>query len=502
MKILSAKKIRELDQYTIQQEPITSIDLMERAAGRFVDFLLPLLPEETVIYVFCGPGNNGGDGLVAARLLRLRGFSIKVFVCRIGSGTSEDFSTNMDRLQDLGNVPINRLDNGEPFPEIPDQAVIIDAIFGSGLNRPVEGYWAALLEYLNEKGGLRVSVDVPSGLFADSATEGTSFQAHHTFSFELPKLAFLFPENSLRVGKWSFGSIGLHPEGLEELETDNFYIQEEQIRSLLHPRDVFSHKGTFGHALLICGGYGKMGAAVLAGAACLRSGVGLTSLHIPKRGYSIIQTAIPEAMASIDPDEEVFSSAKKIEFKNFSAIGLGCGWGLSDKTAKAFEELLEQVQNPMVIDADALNLLSRDKKLLEKVPEGSILTPHPGEFRRLFGKSQNDFERNKKQREAAEKYQLNILLKGAYSCLATPDGNCYFNSTGNPGMATGGSGDVLTGLITGLLAQGYSPLETALLGMYIHGLAGDLAAEESGEEALVASDIYAHFGKAFKRVYG
>jgi hydroxyethylthiazole kinase-like uncharacterized protein yjeF len=502
MKILSADKIRELDQYTIQKEPIASIHLMERAAGKFVDFLLPLLPDEAVIYVFCGPGNNGGDGLVAARLLRLIGFSIKVFVCRIGSGTSEDFSSNMDRLQDLGNVPINRLDNGEPFPEIPAQAVIIDAIFGSGLNRPVEGYWAGLLEYLNERGRLRVSVDVPSGLFTDSATEGASFQAHHTFSFELPKLAFLFPENSRRVGKWSFGSIGLHPEGLQQLDTNNFYIQKEQIRSLLRPREAFSHKGTFGHALLICGSYGKMGAAVLAGAACLRSGVGLTSLHVPKSGYSILQTSIPEAMTSIDPDEEAFSSLDEVELDDFSAIGVGCGWGLSDKTAKAFEKLLEKAQSPIVIDADALNLLSQDKKLLEKVPEGSILTPHPGEFRRLFGESPNDFDRNNKQREAAEKYNLNILLKGAYSCLATPEGNCYFNSTGNPGMATGGSGDVLTGLLAGLLAQGYSPLETALLGMYIHGLAGDIAAESTAQEALTAGDIYRHFGKAFKRVNG
>ena len=502
MKILSAEQIRILDAYTIDNEPITSLDLMERASMTFVNWFEKNFPSKHLdIYIFCGPGNNGGDGLAIARLLYHRSYDVHLFSCEISNKKSVDYVKNLTRLpkRSLDTQPIFKDD---AFPKIEKEAIIIDAIFGSGLNRPIEGYWSELIAHLNQLSNTIISVDIPSGLFADKITEGNSIQADYTFSFELPKLAFLFPSNLNRVGRWQFESIQLSQEGLAQLPSTHFFIDKNFIRSFLKKRNKFDHKGIFGHALLICGSYGKIGAAILAARAALKSGVGLLSIHAPRCGYAILQTAVPEAMVSVDEDEFYFSKILENDFlEKYNTIGIGCGLDTKKQSVKALSDFLEKIKKPIILDADALNIISQNKFLIEKIPYNSIITPHPKEFERLFGKTKNDMERFELQKGLSQKHQLFIVLKGANTCITSPDGNAYFNSTGNPGMATAGSGDVLTGIITSLLTQGYNSLETSTLGVYIHGLAGDIAVKnDCSEESMVAGDLVEHLGKAFKEL--
>ncbi len=500
MKILSAEQIKALDQFTIQNEPVASIDLMERASLAFVNwFTKKFHNEDGPVYIFCGPGNNGGDGLAIARLLHHAYYDIHLFRCIIGKSTSADYDRNLKRLPRHQAIKQSEIQKDNPFPDIPERAILIDGIFGSGLNRPVSGYWATLLQHLNQSNSTKVAIDIPSGLFADQHAEGMCFQAQYTFSFELPKLAFLFPENAEKVGHWEMASIGLHPQGIQQLNTSNYYIDQKLAQKFYRPRSKFSHKGTFGHALLLAGSYGMIGAALLSAKAALRSGVGLVSLHTAKIAYAIVQSSLPEVMVSIDEADHQITTLPKLD--RYSAIGVGPGLGKHAQTKSALIQLLKMVKVPLVLDADALNILSENAAYLELIPKGSIITPHPKEFERLFGKSKNDFARNDLQRSKAKALGIFILLKGAHSCLATPDGDCYFNSTGNPGMATGGSGDVLTGLITGLLTQGYDAIAACILGIYLHGLAGDIAVQKLGsEEALIAGDLIDHLGFAFQQL--
>lgn len=499
MKILSAEQIRALDAFTIKEEPIASIDLMERASLTFVNWFVEQFPNEDIpVQIFCGIGNNGGDGLAIARLLHQRFYTVAIVWCKISLNTSEDFAVNFKRLPKRKAIPLTAIKTEDELPEIKPNAIIIDAIFGSGLNRPVKGYWAKLIDWINTQANTVVSVDIPSGLFADQHTSSISIKADYTFSFELPKLAFLFPENQDKVGIWISQPIGLHKDFLKEVQSNFHYVDQLLAHSLLKARSKFDHKGTYGHALLLVGSYGKVGAAVLAAKACLRSGAGLVTVHAPSSAYQILQISVPEAMVSIDEDEHYFSSLPNL--KPYKAIGVGCGLDKQKITTTALKKLLEQSEQPLVLDADALNILSEHPSWYSKIPEGSILTPHPKEFERLFGKTAHNFERNRLQREQAKKLGIYIILKGAHTCIACPDGNAYFNSTGNPGMATAGSGDVLTGIITGLIAVGYPSFEAALLGVYLHGLAGDIAAYNIGEDSMIASDIIQHLGTAFQQL--
>jgi hydroxyethylthiazole kinase-like uncharacterized protein yjeF len=499
MKILRASQIRDLDNYTIENEPIASIDLMERAAATFVDWFIGQFQDvQRPVVVFCGIGNNGGDGLAAARMLHHRFYEVSVHWCQISEKTSEDFDINRERLPSRNAVPLHKIRKGDDFPELSGQPIIIDAIFGSGLNRPVEGYWAELLEYLNAQSGTRVAIDIPSGVFADRFTGGTSFHADYTFSFQLPKLAFFFPENNRRVGEWIARSIGLDTSFIDQTETPFYYLDELSVKPLLKQRHRYDHKGTYGHALLIMGSKGSVGASVLAARGCLRSGAGLVSVHGPQCAYEILQTAIPEAMVSIDKHETLLSEVPDLE--RYSAVGVGCGIGQHPTTTGAVRELMKKCDKPMVIDADAINILGKQEDAFDLIPKGSMLTPHPKEFERLFGKTNNSFEENELQRKRARELGIYIVLKRAHTAIAFPDGSCYFNSTGNPGMGTGGSGDVLSGILTGLLAQGYSAGPAALLGVYLHGLAGDLAAADLGEESLIAGDLVRYLGKAFLKL--
>lgn len=490
LKILDMEQVRELDQYTIQHEPIASIDLMERACQAFTQWFELRFGTDDRVCVVCGTGNNGGDGLGIARLLNEKGFAVAVWIVR-GGKESPDFTTNLSRLQ--GKLTVRDVERGKDRFEECD--VLIDAIFGSGLARPAEGVFAEAIQAINHSEAIRVAVDIPSGMFADQHSEGPVVRANYTVTFQLPKLAFLLPENHAFTGQWSRVDIGLSRTFIREAATSRFYLTRKSVKKLLKPRDKFSHKGDYGRGLLVSGSLGKVGAAVLASRAALRAGIGLLTVHVPASANTILQTAVPEAMLSLDPAEALITKSPDTE--PFDVIGVGPGIGQSQQTADALRDLLE-TGKPMVIDADALNLISSHREFLHLIPKGSILTPHPREFERLTGKWSNDFDRLAKQSVLARQLQSVVLVKGAYTAVATAEGDIFFNCTGNPGMATGGTGDVLTGILTGLLAQGYGPKEAALLGVYLHGLAGDLAAREKGEHALVAGDLVDFLPPAFR----
>jgi len=494
LKILSAVQTKDLDQFTIEHEPIAPIDLMERACHAFTDWYIQHFQSDKKTGIVCGPGNNGGDGLGIARMLSRLGYSVNVWVVKGDLKESESFKKNLERIEGIRLSEISADANRELFDGC---HVIIDALFGSGLSRPLEGIFSQVVSCINQTEAIRIAVDIPSGLLADSPSTGEIVRADYTISFQLPKLAFFFPENHKWVGHWLLVDIGLSNVFIESVYSGNYFITENSIKKIIRPRDQFSHKGNYGHALLIAGSHGKMGACILASKAALRSGVGLLTVQVPACGYSIIQTSAPEAMAFVDVSENHFSSPP--EDLNFSCIGIGPGIGVDSETAKALAKILKQFKKPMVIDADGLNIMATHRELLQLIPEGSILTPHPKEFERMAGHWTNDFEKLKLLRTFSAQLKCIIVLKGAYTSIASPEGNVFFNSTGNPGMATGGSGDVLTGLLTGILAQGYSSQETALLGTYLHGLAGDLAASESSKN-LIASDIIQGIPSAYRKL--
>ena len=493
IKILNSQQIKSLDACTIEQEPISSIKLMERACHAFVSWFMEKFDTTNSVGVVCGTGNNGGDGLGIARLLNEWGYSVRVWIVKGSATESEEFKENLSRITDkIETFEITTTADQGLFTNC---GIIIDAIFGSGLSRPPEGIYAQAINCINKTKAVRIAVDVPSGLMIDSHSTEPIVNAHYTISFQQPKLAFLLPENHFFVGKWISLDIGLSKNFVKQLDANHFYITTKAIKKILKPLSKFDHKGDNGKALLIAGSYGKMGACVLGAKACLRSGIGLLTLHVPRSGSLVVQTAVPEAMTLIDTDETHFTNFT--DLAGFDVIGIGPAIGVESQTMDAFKKILE-LKKPMVIDADGLNLLSAYPDLLTKIPTGSILTPHPKEFERIVGKWKNDFERLEKQQNLSSSTKAIVVLKGAHTSITSPDGKIYFNSTGNPGMAKGGSGDVLTGILTGLLAQRYSALDTALIGVFVHGLAGDLAAREKGMHSLIASDLIEFLPQAFK----
>lgn len=497
MKILSVEQIREADKYTIENEPIESVDLMERAATKVFEWLYRRVSREKVLRIFCGMGNNGGDGLVVARLLYEQDIVPQVFMVRYSDKMSHDCEVNYYRLLNETKVPMFDIMSEDDFPPINEGDIIIDAIFGSGLNRPPQGMTADLISYLNQNQAIRIAIDIPSGLFADQPSAlGFIFKADYTLSFQFPKLAFLMPENDPYVGRFEILNINLHPKYIDEVTTHNFLVLKDMVKPILHVRTKFSHKGTYGHALLIAGSAKMTGAALLSAKSCLRSGVGLLSVHLPQKAVLPLQTTVPEAIVDADESDVCFGNFGDLQAYN--AVGVGPGLGKSDEAARALKRLIQEVKVPMVMDADALNILSENPTWIPFLPAKTVLTPHPKEFERLAGtKFSSSFERLEKQREMSVRNNLIIVLKGANTSITFPNGSCFFNTTGNPGMATAGSGDVLTGIILSLLAQRYSPEEAAVLGVYLHGLAGDFAAEAIGQESLIATDIIENLGKAF-----
>jgi len=500
MKILSAADIRNWDQYTINNEPISSINLMERASSRVVEWLTDHFPDAEGYQVFCGKGNNGGDGLAIARILAQKNYAVSVYVVDLGQKGTNDFQLNLTRIQHYKAVPLHFIRSEEDLPALAKNKIIIDAIFGSGLNRAIEGITLKLVEHINSFAEKIIAIDIPSGLFTDRSSSGnTTIHATYTLSFQCMKPAFLFAENESAVGEIQILEIGLLPAFNDSVSNEYELTDVPLIQSIHRPRKRFSHKGSFGHALMIAGSYGKIGAAILSVRSCLRSGAGLVTAHIPNCGYEVMQTTAPEAMVSTDQNKFMNTHINE-DLTKFDSIGIGPGIGTASETKRMLREIFDAYRSPLVLDADALNIIASQKDLLALIPAGSIITPHPKEFERLFGESSNDFERAQLATTKARELNIIIVLKGHYTFIATPGKELhgFFNSTGNPGMATGGSGDVLTGILTGLLAQGYSSVEAAILGTYIHGLAGDFAAEQYAQESMIAGDIIINLGEAFK----
>jgi len=502
MKIFRTEQIKGIDEYTIKNEPVASVDLMERAAEQLFSWHLRNFDRSRRVMVFAGPGNNGGDGLALARLLSDNRFNVEVFFVKISSRTSDDWNWNFQRLENETSVLFNTIESIEQFPFISSGDIIIDAIFGSGLTRPVEGLPALVIKKINQTGTFVISVDIPSGLFGEDNSSNdpdTIVQADYTLSFEFPKLCFMFAENDRYIGEWYVLPIGLSKNAVITTKTPYSFIDNNYVKELLRKRKKFDHKGKYGHGLLIAGSYGKIGAAILGAKAALRTGIGLVTCHVPGCGYEIIQTATPETMVSTDKNEMYFSDP--VESDKYNAIGIGPGIGINPVTLEAFHALLLNPSGkPMVIDADGINILGMNKEWFSILPDKAILTPHVKEFERIAGTTGNSFGRLERQLELAVKYQCIIIIKGAYTSIVTPGGEVIFNSTGNPGMATAGTGDVLTGMILSLLSQGYSPVDASAAGVYLHGLAGDIAASKSGYESIIASDIIDNIGNAFINV--
>ncbi len=500
MKIFPTIRIKELDAYTIEHEPIESIDLMERAATVLTEAIVKRWSDvDTPFTVFAGPGNNGGDALAVARMLALKGYKVSVYLFNTKENLSEDCAFNKECLEDLKEVEFHEVTAYFVPPELTDRHVVIDGLFGSGLTKPLSGGFAAVVRYINASTAKVVAIDMPSGLMGEDNTGNVPshiIRAHVTLTLQMPKLSFLFPENEIYVGEWEVLDIGLSEEGIEEMDTDYYLSEPEDFAYWLKPRGKFAHKGHFGSALLIAGSQGMAGASVLAARACLRSGVGRLKVHVPFCNNFIVQTSVPEAMTELDFSETCFATS--VEPDDYQAVAIGPGLGQAPETENALLEQIDLCQLPMVVDADALNLLALHKSYVGRLPKGSILTPHPKELDRLVGGCRNSFERLSKARALAQEAQVIVVLKGAYTAVITPQGTCWFNTTGNPGMATGGSGDVLTGILLSLLTQGYEPEVAARLGVFAHGLAGDMAAHKYGVVAMSPSDIIETLPKVWK----
>jgi ADP-dependent NAD(P)H-hydrate dehydratase / NAD(P)H-hydrate epimerase len=495
MKIFSAAQIKQWDAYTIAHEPIAAIDLMERAAAKCFEWLLQQNYAQKHFHIFCGKGNNGGDGLAIARMLIQKKYFVTVYILEFGNIVTADFQTNLARLHEYS-TDIHFIQSQDFFPLIKNNAIIIDALFGTGLNKPLEGISAALVNHLNQSAAEIIAVDLPSGLSSDTSSKGNAvINATYTLSFQNYKLAFLLPENENYCGNIHILNIGLHKK-FEAEEDATFELTDAAfIKTIYKPRKKFAHKGNFGNAALLCGSNGMMGAAVLIAKACLRAGAGKLTCYIPKCGYTILQTAVPEAMCVVAGEDYILSAP---EIEKFNAAGIGPGIGIHYTHASLLKEIFTKFNKPMLIDADALNCIAQNKELLSLIPPLSIITPHPKEFERLFGTTANDLERLQLALQKSKEHNIYIVLKGHHTFIGTPDGKSFFNSTGNAGMAKGGSGDVLAGIITGFLAQGYTSLQSCIMGVYLHGLSGDLAAIKFSQEAMLAGDIVEHLGEAFK----
>lgn len=497
MKVFNTSQIRQCDQYTVENDEISSIELMEKAALACFEWIKSQFSANYTYYVFCGKGNNGGDGLAIARLLLEENYKVETFVIQSSSNFSTDAQINFDKYPDS----VSFLENDDfEIQQENKKIVIIDALFGTGLNKPLEGNTQKIIQKLNHIKGKKISIDIPSGLFSDSlpSEDQTIFKADVTLSFQFYKRAFLHVESAQYAGKIFILDIGLNSKFIQDEETNNYIISSKSVSDNFKPRDPFSHKGNYGKVALIGGSYGKIGSIALSTRAALKIGAGIVFTIAPNCGYSILQTLAPEAMFISGGDEKLITEIKISTEK--TTIGIGPGLGKEKLTKVALEELLKSIQTPAVLDADALNIISENKSMLNLIPKNSIITPHPVEFARLFGDSKDSLEQCELAREMANKYNIIIVLKGHRTAVLTPEGKCYYNITGNAGMAKGGSGDILTGMITGLLAQGYVPQIAAQLGVYIHGKAGDYAAKKYSQEAMTAQDIIHRLPEVFLNI--
>ncbi len=497
VKIFSKEQIYEGDRLTSEKQNITSTELMERAGVQIFNWLhIRMQGAPVPIHVFCGIGNNGGDGLVVARHLFTHGYNVKTYIVNCSDKRSKDFLVNYDRIKEATKEWPTMLTCREEFPQIHKDDVLIDAVFGIGLNRPVDEWVTQLFMHFRASEAYTLSVDIASGAFTDKVVdnEDSVVWSNHTLSFQSPKIIFFLPETAKYAVQWEVLDIGIDKEFLFNTETEAILIGKHEVLPMYQPREKFSHKGTYGHALIIGGSYGKIGATLLACRAALSSGAGLVTAFIPKCGYSILQTAFPETMVITDTNENIITDIN-FDIKP-NVIGLGIGMGTDPKTVVALEKFLKSNKVPLVIDADGLNIISKKKSLLKLLPKESILTPHPNELERLVGKWKDDFDKLGKVKTFSKKHDVIVVIKGA-NTITVYDSKYYINTTGNPGLATAGTGDVLTGIITGIIAQGYDPLQATLFGVYLHGRSADIAIEDLGYQSLIASHVIEALGKAF-----
>ncbi|WBL24080.1 NAD(P)H-hydrate dehydratase [Zunongwangia sp. HGR-M22] len=501
MKIFSAAQLKKADNITIKNQNITSTELMERAASLTTEEIHKRLQNADInIKIFCGVGNNGGDGLVIARLLIEKGYHVKVFVVNYTDKRSDDFLVNYDRLKETTNDWPEYIKDEGDFPELNTNDFIIDAIFGIGLNRPLEGWVANLVKNINKTKAFILAIDMPSGLFSDKipGKEDQLIKASFTISFQTPKLVFFLPQTMDYIGDLQVLDIGLDREFLNSEKTNANLISKHEARALYKPRKTNSHKGNYGHALVVGGSYGKIGSVVLSTTAALRTGAGLVSTFVPKCGYIVLQTALPEAMVITDKNEEKLTNID--HGMEPSIICFGMGAGKDPETVEAFKKLLQDIDKPMLIDADGLNMLSEHKELLNLLPKKSVLTPHPKELERLIGEWEDDFDKLEKIETFTKTHNIILVLKGSHT-FTCAEGKIYINNSGNPGMATAGSGDVLSGIIAGLISQQYEPLAAAIFGVYLHGLSGDIVAENKSYQALISGDIAENMGAAYQSLF-
>lgn len=494
MKIFTAEQIYAADKFTIENQGISADTLMEQAAISIFNWLHARLQGAPVrIVLFCGIGNNGGGGLALARHLQEHGYNILVYVVNYSEKRAPEFLINLDRLKDRKVWP-EFIDGTCCTPEILQNDIIVDAIFGIGLNRPPVDWVQQLMQHINALKAFVLSVDVPSGLFMNQKTEpGAVVQASYVLSFQSPKLPFFLPDTGSFLGQWEVLDIGLDSKFLADLPTKYTLLTKPLLLPIYRPRAQFSHKGTYGHAAIIGGSYGKIGAAQMAAKACLKIGSGLVSVHTPECGYTSMQAALPEVMVSTAGEKQLTSM--ELSFVP-DAIGIGVGMGEDETTLKAFEKFLNETKVPLVVDADAINLCAAQPKLCNALPKDTILTPHPKELERLIGTWDDDWQKLEKAHSFSVKHNCILIIKGAHSIIINGEEG-YINITGNPGMATAGTGDVLTGVVTGLLAQGYTPMNAAVLGTYLHGLAGDITASQQGVEATIATEVIQNIGNAY-----
>ena len=498
MKIFSREQLMQIDRRTLTEEPISEIDLMERASKALADWLITCYPPTARIAVFAGPGNNGGDALAVARLLAGLNFPVDLYLPAFGSKRSGASLINLERLKEIGQVPIVDLNNRTEFPDLTNYDLLLDGLYGYGLNRPLEGFACEVVDWINQSGVEVVSIDLPSGLLSEENGDNTGsvIRATYTLTLEFPKLSLFFSENGPFFGNWEVISFGLSEKAIDETKTKLFFLDQESVSAILKRRKIFSHKGSYGHGLLLSGSKGKYGAAQLAAKGALRAGLGLLTTHLPEAGSNILQIALPENMTSTDPGKDFITGLPDLD--KYSALAAGPGIGTNIKTQEVVSQLIEQVKVPLVLDADALNILAQNPAWIKKLRFETILTPHPVEFDRLSGIAlKSDEERFFMGEQFVASYGVILILKGAFTRIFFPDGTVCFNSTGNPGMATAGSGDVLTGILLGLLCQGYSPREAALLGVYLHGKSADLRVGSSAEESLLAGEIADYLGDAY-----
>lgn len=501
MKVLTAIQLKELDSFTIRHEPIESIDLMERAAVALVEAITKRWPSSTPVKIFAGPGNNGGDALAVARLLACQEYAIEAYLFNPNGKLSQECITNKERLATCEHVIFHEITSQFTPPPLHPDDLVIDGLFGTGLNKPLNGGFAALVKYINTSSAKVVAIDIPSGLMCEDNTYNVRshiIQATLTLTLQLPKLVFLLADSAPYTGEIELLDIGLHPEGIASAKTAYTIVEEQDVASLLKPRMPFSHKGTYGHGLLVAGSYGMAGAAILGAHAALRSGIGKITVRTPQENVPLLQTTIPEAIVNPDTHKQIFSLP--VDTNPYSAIAIGPGLGQHPDTEIAFIEQVRHTHVPLVIDADGLNILGSHKGWIQQIPKGTILTPHPKEFERISVNCIDSYCALHQAHEMAIRQQFYIILKGRYTAICTPSGHIYFNPTGNAGMATAGSGDVLTGILLALLAEGYAAEEACQLGVYLHGLAGDLAAEKLGQEGLMASDLIHTLPQAFNKL--